>query len=63
MICVRVKKIKLKRKTKGLERIYKLLLGFKVKYSLPKQFVKFKSLILSEIIKNFAEKCLDASSL
>ena len=46
-----------------LERVCKPLLGSKAKLLLPKQSVKLKCKIWSEITKRFVKKCLDASSL
>ena len=50
-------------KRKGLQRVCKLLLESKTKPLLPKQSVKFKCQIGSEIIKKFGKKCLGAFSL
>ena len=50
-------------KGNDLKRVWKPLLGSKAKPLPLKQFVEFKSLIWSEITKEFAKKCLDASSL
>ena len=47
----------------GLKRGSKPLLRSKAKPSPPKQSVKCKCQIWSEITKKFAKKCLDASSL
>ena len=49
-------------KGNDLERVCKPLLRSEAKPLLPKQSVKFKCKIWSEITKNFAKKCLDASS-
>ena len=49
-------------KRKGLERVCEQLLESKAKPLPPKQSVKFKSLIWSEITQKFAEKCLVAPS-
>ena len=38
-------------------------LGSKTKYSPPKQSVKFKCQMWSEITNKFAKKCLNASNL
>ena len=43
--------------------VCKPLLGYKAKPSPPKQSIKFKCQIWFEIIRKFAKKCLDASSL
>ena len=50
---------------KGLERVFKPLIGSKSKSkpSSPKQFVKFKCQIRFKITKKFANKCLGGSSL
>ena len=47
----------------GLERVCKPLLGSKAMILPPKQSVKFKCQIWSEITIKLAKKCLDASSL
>ena len=48
---------------KGLERVCKPLSISIAKPSPPKLSIKFKRQIWSEITKQFAKKCLDASSL
>ena len=50
------------RKGNDLERVCKPLLGCKTKPLHPKQSVKFKCKIRSEITKKIAKKCLDVSS-
>ena len=50
-------------KMKGLERVYKLLLGSKEKMLSPNQSVKFLCQTRSKITKKVAKKYLDASSL
>ena len=47
---------------KGLEIVFKPLLGSKAKPSPPKLPVKFKCQIRFEITKKLVKKCLDASS-
>ena len=50
-------------KREVLERVCKLLLRSKAKFSLSKQSVKFKCQIRFEIAKKYAKKYLDVSSL
>ena len=52
-----------RKKKKGLERVYKLLLESKESPLPSQQSGKFKCQILSEITKKLTKKCLDASSL
>ena len=61
--CASECKVRNEEKKKGLKRVCKLSLGSKAKPSPPKPSVKFKCQIWSEITKELAKKCLDASSL